>query len=121
MKKERYYYSTDLSISSLEVVTTNSGEIIGTSDQVTPIRKIPRITVCGILDTDTNTMSFGVSRCASKDTFVKTVGRSYAKERAEQKPYKVVSVGKDKISDVFMDNAQLIEQEVLAMVYPIKL
>lgn len=122
MKKERYYYSTDLNVSSLEILTTNFGEIVATSDTFTELRKIPRITICGILDTENNTMSFGVARCASKDIFEKSIGRNYAKKRAEQKPYRVVSVKKnDRISDIFMDNAQKIEEEVLNMVYPITL
>ena len=86
------------------------------------IKPIPRVTICGIFNPDDNTISFGVSRCSTKDVFVKSTGKELSYARAKDTPYKVIKVrGGDKISDRFIDSCLEIEEEVLAMVYPISI
>lgn len=120
MKKARFYYSEELTINSVEVLLKNES-IVAVGKNFKYVRNFPRITICGIYDDENNTMSFGVARCSSRDSFVKAKGRELSQNRAETKPYKIVKIlPGQKVSDVFMANAVEIDEEVLQMVYPIK-
>ena len=122
MKKVRYYYSDDLRLGKVEVVLNNFGNPVALSDLIGPIKFLPRNTICGIYDDEESTMTFGVARCASKDDFVKSVGREISLKRAETNPIRVVHIHPtQKVSDVFMEHALDIDLAVQAMKYPIKL
>ena len=122
MKHERFYYSDDLTISNLEVLTTSDCNIIASGNLV-PKKKFPRLTICGIYDENAHELSFGVARCSSNDGFVKATGRKLAHDRALATPYKKVKVNHliRKVHDVFIDECLLIEEEVWNMDFPIKL
>lgn len=63
---------------------------------------IPRVTICGIYDDETNLLNFGVSRCSSLDTFVKKTGRELAYKRAETTPVCTVTLRPgERMSNVF--------------------
>jgi hypothetical protein len=121
MKHERFYYSEDLTISNLEVLTASDGNIVA-SGNLQPKRKFPRLTICGLYDKDNSELSFGVARCSGNDSFVKSTGRNLARERALKSPYKKVHVNTaKKVHDVFIDECLVIEEEVWNMDFPIKL
>ena len=121
MKKERFYYGEEYIISNLEVMLDKDRRIIGAGSLSGKIN-LPRVTICGIYDTDDNTMSFGVARCSGKDSFLKAKGRELSRKRANESPITVVTVLPDqKISEVFITNARDIESNVMTMTYPIKL
>ena len=72
MKIVKYYYGTP---SFTEVVSYN-----GVTASIVSRTPNPRVTICGIYDHDTNVLSIGVSRCSSKDLFVKKIGAKLAYE-----------------------------------------
>ena len=118
---EKYYYTPVITREYLEVLTINNEIVaVGGTKRNESIR-LPRITVCGLYDTESGMIRIGVSRCASRDTFIKKEGKSIAKKRAEEKPYKEVFIGPNRISESFLELAKMIEEEILAMTYPIKL
>ena len=122
MNKVRYYYGKNFKIANLEVVLGNNNNIIAAGRVTGKIKPIPRVTICGIFNPDDNTISFGVSRCSTKDVFVKSTGKELSYTRAKDTPYKVVKVRRgEKISDRFIENCLEIEEEVLAMIYPISI
>ena len=105
MNNVKFYFSNDFKLANMEV-------LLGT--------RVPRVTICGIFDPDEKTLTFGATRCSAKDTFVKATGRDLAYKRAITEPYKVVSVpDNEKISKVFINTCLEIENEIMAMVYPI--
>ena len=121
MKKERFYYGEQLSLSDLEILLDKHNRIIGTGT-ISNRKSLPRVTVCGIWDTETNTMVFGAARCASKDSFEKSIGKELARKRANESPMRTVTITpSEKVSDVFLENARGIEFEIMQMGYPIKL
>jgi len=121
MKKERFYYGEELIVSNLEVLINKEKNIVGTG-AVSGRKGFPRISICGIYDNETNTMSFGVARCSRNDTFVKAIGRDLSRKRAMENPFRVVSIHPaQKISEVFMTHALDIENRVMMMEYPIKI
>lgn len=122
MKKEHFYYGEELRLSQQSVLTNSQGGIIGYTDFITLGPKLPRVTICGIFNDETQNITFGVARCDCKDNFVKSIGRKLAFERAKNSPYRTVFVHSlTELSKVFMANAYDIENEVLQMSYPIKL
>jgi len=121
MKKERFYYGEQFKLANLEVLMTSQLQILG-SGSISNITNLPRISICGIWDTETNKMSFGVARCSYKDSFDKSIGRNISRKRANETPFKIIDVDpNDSISDQFLAAARDIETEVASMSYPIKL
>lgn len=118
MRKERFYYGRPWSIASVDFVVNSDFQACG-EGVVTKTKPLSRVTICGIYDTEKNTMSFGVARCSHRDQFVKSVGRDLSYYRANESPYKVVKIGENRVSDVFMTNAMDIESEVESQSAPI--
>lgn len=117
---EKYYYTPALTKEYLEVLVLNN-RVVATGELVkNGPSKLPRITVCGLYDTETGMIKLGWSRCSSKDCFVKKEGRRISKERATNSPYKEVFIGPSKISESFVELAKGVEEEVFNMQYPIK-
>lgn len=120
MSKVKYYFSNDFKVANMEVLLGTNNTVIATSGIISKPRRIPRITICGILDSTKNTLTFGVSRCSTKDSFVKSIGRDLSYQRATTNPYKVVSIPNNtKISELFINTCLDIEREVMTMEYPI--
>ena len=120
MNNVKFYFSRDFKLADMEVFLGTNNTVIATGNIVSKLRRVPRITICSIFDPDKKTLTFGVSRCSAKDTFVKATGRDLAYKRAITEPYKVVSVpDNEKISKVFINTCLEIENEIMAMVYPI--
>ena len=95
MKKVKYYYSDAIHVRLLPVFTDAEGQPLFIPDSKAVTRKpLPRITVAAVLDTDTDTLNFGVAICSPKDLFKKSVGRELALSRAEEKPEVTVKVTK---------------------------
>ena len=107
MNNVKFYFSRDF-------------KLIATGNIVSKLKRVPRITICSIFDPDKKVLTFGVSRCSSKDTFVKSIGRKLAFERALNNPYKTIHVsGNEKVSDICIKTCLEIEREVMGMTYPI--
>ena len=120
MNNVKYYFSNDFKIANMEVLLSTNNTVIATGNIIGHPTRIPRVTICGIFDPDKKTLTFGVARCSAKDTFVKATGRDLAYKRAITEPYKVVSVpNNEKISKIFINTCLEIENEIIAMVYPI--
>lgn len=78
-----------------------------------------RVTICGVFDTETNKMMYGVTRCSNRDTFKKEFGRKIAYGRAHRNPYLEVDINtSDKISEVFRNDCIEITDEIKSMPYP---
>lgn len=121
MLKERFYYSDDVRLETVEIIVNNNDEIVAIGD-VIKTSPLPKVTICGVWDTEEETMTFGVARCAAKDRFDKAVGRELARKRVSENPYRKVYIKPDqKVPDVFMDNCRAIEDDVLSSTYPITL
>lgn len=101
MKKPRYYYTADVSTDTLRVKCVD-GEPLYVINRIAS-RKLPRLTICGIWDTDTDTMSFGYAKCSCKDVFKKSIGREIAYKRATTDPFMTVKINGRRVPDVFMD------------------
>ena len=113
MKKERFYYGEDITLANLEVVLNQDKNIVATG-RLSYANKFPRVTICGVYDDEEQTMTYGVALCSRKDVFNKSVGRQLARQRAYQKPYKVVNIHPAyTVSETFMFYAQDIENEVM--------
>ena len=98
----KYYYSKPTHIRHLPVFTDAKGDVIAICETLASkrVKTLPRITVASVYDTDTRTMTFGVSVCSPKDQFVKEVGRQLAKERALTKPANtVVAIRRSRIRE----------------------
>lgn len=120
MKSERFYYGAKLRFGKLDVIVGVDDAVIATG-KFDDCYYIPRVTVCGLFDEKTNSVSFGVARCSAKDRFTKRVGRDLALKRAKENPYVVVKLSSNKKpKDIFFETAQQIETDVLAMPYPRK-
>ena len=119
MNNIRYYFGSDLKIANMEVLLGTNDTVIAMGS-LNRIKRIPRVTICGIFDPDKKTLTFGATRCSAKDAFVRSIGRNLAYKRAIAEPYKVVSVSdNEKISDVFINTCLYIENEIMAMTSPI--
>ena len=90
MNNVKFYFSKDFKLADVEVFLGTNNDIIAVGNIVSKLRRVPRITICSIFDPKNKTLTFGVSRCSSKDTFVKSVGRKLAFERALTSPYKTM-------------------------------
>ena len=113
MKKEKYYYSKNYRRVLLDAILDDNG-IIKSINNKYNVDSLPRVTICGVYDNEQNTMTYGIARCSSRDNFVRRIGQKISYNRAFKNPYKIVQINPtDKISEVFITNAKLIEEEVL--------
>ena len=120
MNNVKFYFSRDFKLADVEVFLGTNNDIIAVGNIVSKLRRVPRITICSIFDPKNKTLTFGVSRCSSKDTFVKSVGRKLAFERALTRPNKTIHFSdNEKVSDICIINFVEIEREVMEMTYPI--
>ena len=120
MNNVKFYFSKDFKLANMEVFLGTNNNILAVGNIVSKPRRFPRITICSIFDPDKKTLTFGVSRCSSKDTFVKSIGRKLAFERALASPYKIIHVSNnEKVSDLCINTCVEIEEEVMKMTYPI--
>ena len=92
----KYYHSVPQQIRQLTVLTDINGNLIYAFPDSKFIKNLPRVTVCSILDG--NTLRFGYATCASKDTFIKSIGQKISYARAMKKPYKIVTI--DDMKDI---------------------
>lgn len=89
MRKPRYYYGPDISIKTVDMLAVNDNLLC--EQRIIKTKHFPRITICGIYDDETETLSFGAAICSPKDRFVKSIGRDLAFKRANEEPCKIVS------------------------------
>lgn len=115
MKKSKFYYSRPAYEVKVIATTNDEGEIVCYPIKNQKVRERSRITICGVLDTDTNTLSFGAAVCSNKDRFVKSIGRQLSETRALNAPIVKVMCNKNNISDVFRANAFYIEGQISYM------
>lgn len=114
MKKEKYYYSKPAKKGCVDVILDSQNNIIEFGKKFWAVQYIPRVTICGIYDNEEHTMSYGIAKCCKYDEFNKKLGQEISYARALRKPYKVIKIKpEDKISTLFIENARLIEEEVL--------
>ena len=119
MLKERFYYSDDVKLANVEVIVNDKDDIVAIGGLVNKTN-LPKVTICGVWDTEEGSMTFGVARCAAKDKFDKSIGRELARKRVSENFYRKVYIKPDqKVPDVFMDNCRAIEDSILSMSYPI--
>lgn len=110
MKTERYFYSKPQSKIEFRGYTLDTENFIITEHNFV---QLPRICICGLYDKETDKINFGVSRCSSKDQFIKKTARAFAKKRAMESPFASVVVGDNRVYDVFMTYARKFEKEIL--------
>jgi len=119
MKKERYYYS--LPIVKTEAIAAesylfvdggyNPNAILAISKSLKPQ---PRITICSILDTDDETLSFGAALCSKRDRFCKKIGRELSYNRALNNPMRVVSVKGQNVNQIRIQICNELETEIFS-------
>lgn len=120
MNNVKFYFSKDFKLANMEVFLGTNNSILAVGNIIGKPRRVPRITICSIFDPNKKTLTFGVSRCSSKDIFVKSIGRELAFERALTNPYKIIHVSdNEKVSDLCINTCVEIEEEVMEMTYPI--
>lgn len=106
MKEVKYYYSKPVHVRTLPVITDDNGEVIYIMDKVSvKSKKVPRVTVASVYDTDTNRMTFGVAVCSPKDVFEKKIGREIALKRAEESTNAVIVTKRRKIRETSRNHA----------------
>jgi hypothetical protein len=111
MKIVKYFYGKPTFVENVNIVTNEHGEPVCGCYNTLSKKALPRITVCGIYDSETNKISIGVSKCSSNDLFVKKVGKEIAYKRAISNPMCTMSVlPGEVISHVFFDIARTLEQ-----------
>lgn len=121
MKKVKYYYSNVVHVRLFPVFTDAEGQPVFMSDSK-PIKSkaLPRITVSAVLDTETDTINFGVAVCSPKDLFKKSIGRELSYKRAVESPECTVKiVKKNRVREISKRYAtQLINQYLGKYVQP---
>lgn len=121
MLKERYYYGVDFKLGNATCILDSYGRNLACS-KAKFTKPMSRITICGLWDTEKNTMAFGICICNPKDTFRREIGRQLSKERAINSPYTIVKITDNlSVSETFIYNAKRIENEALLNKIPIKL
>ena len=112
MKTVKYYYSKAIHVRYVPCVTDDQGEVVFLLERnVSPAKKLPRITVASVFDSEHSTMNFGVAICSPKDVFKKSEGRKLAYQRAIESPNCIVHVKRGKTRYVSKKYANsLIEQ-----------
>lgn len=116
MLKERFYYGVPMEIATMEHLVIDGKRFV--AEKEIKRESLPRLTICGIWDTDTNMISFGAACCSENDRFVRRIGRNISRHRATNCPNKVVNVGDRKVPDVFMDTARELEIEIMTSSRP---
>ena len=111
MKTIRYYYSPDYRVVNADALVYKDVSI-ELLEKKGKTKFLPRITVCGIYDHDTNELSIGVSRCSSKDQFRKSVGREISMDRAKNNPYTIIKVDKD-VHKIFIGICMSLEETLM--------
>jgi hypothetical protein len=92
MKTVKYYYSKAIHVRYVPCITDDQGDVVFLLERnVAPAKKLPRVTVASVYNSDDNSMTFGVAICSPKDTFKKSEGRKLAYERALNSPKCTVS------------------------------
>ena len=114
MNKARFYYSIPAYRANIIVTTNENGEPVfyPTKGKLSPLS---RVTICGLLNTETNVLSFGASVCSAKDRFEKKIGRTLAEDRAQNSPLAKVAVTKSNIGNVFIETALALESRIAGM------
>ena len=120
MEKVRYYYSQPMYKVNAVVLSNHRGEfdpskIVAYSKS--SMTEIPRITVCAILDTCTNVMSFGVARCNPSDNFCRATGRAVALKNAQEDPVYIATAPTKNIGVWRMGICRMIEDSINGVVY----
>ena len=116
MKVVKYYYSKCHYLSYCPIVTDANGEpLFIINNKSAKTKRLPRVTIASIYDTETNTMTFASATCSPKDVFSKRVGRQIAFNRAVSAP-EVTVVGIDcrRIRETSKDNANKLIEKHLA-------
>lgn len=123
MKSIRYFYGTEYKVAMVPVLLDANNEVITTiGDPVGKKKSTPRVTICSIYDDEKNTLSFGVSRCSTKDIFNKEIGKKLALNRAENSPIDVMTItNKAQLGRVCTQRCLELEDEAMDWSYPIKL
>lgn len=112
MLKPRYFYSEPYSLVNVNYVTDGEGYMVDVKGDASFKKNFPRITVCGVWNTDTNIMSFGIATCSENDLFVKKTGRELSYERAINDPVKSIDLEEgDNVSELFISVAREFENE----------
>lgn len=116
MKVVKYYYSKCHYLAYCPVITDANGEpLFIASNKSAKTKRLPRVTVASVYDTDTNTMTFGVAVCSPKDIFNKRTGRQIAFNRATlNAETTIVGINRRRIREVSKDNANKLIEKHLA-------
>lgn len=78
------------------------------------LKQEPRISICGVLDTETNILKIGCARCSPKDQFIKKIGRKLAYDRALSNPMVTLTLTDGEVmSHVFFQEARHLEKRML--------
>lgn len=111
MLKPRYFYSEPYSLASVKYVTDGEGFLVDPIEDAVFERHCPRLTICGIWNTETNVMTFGIATCSKNDVFTKRIGRELSYERAMNNPVKSIDLDESNISEQFLTVAREFEHE----------
>lgn len=119
MKKiVKYFYTKPTFVQSVNFIVDEHGNPVANGVKGDKRKALPRLTICGVYDQETNKLSVGISRCSPKDLFNKEVGRQLALKRAETSPTYVVNILPDEvISHVFFSLARTIEERYMNAKY----
>ena len=120
MKKVRYYYSQPMYKVNTIVLSNHRGEF--DPDKIIAYSKswmteIPRLTICAILNTETNEMSFGVAKCNPSDSFCRAIGRDVSLKNAMENPVLVAIAPKQDIGIWRMKICRQIEDKINGINY----
>lgn len=116
MKNARFYYSLPLVKATVVMVEDSSFDTDNILGYYSKTRQaLPRITICSVLDKETNTLSFGVALCSVKDRFVKEIGRELSYKRAIENPILTLPVTKENVSMVRMQACEELEAKIWKM------
>lgn len=116
MKRSRFYYSRPAYTHKVTLIEMNSDtfHVIPAGTKLYPK---PRLTVCGVLDEEANTLQFGFTVCSSKDRFEKKIGREISEKRALSNPIITVDVTKETTGETFMQIALDLEEQIMGTNY----
>lgn len=82
------------------------------------VKDAPRYTICGIIDSLTNTISIGYA-CCKNDKFIKKIGQVKAYNKAKYKPIcQVKWVEGEDYKSKFMDTVDTVVYDAVAKEYP---
>lgn len=120
MEKVRYYYSAPMYTTSVVVKSNHRGEfdpekIVAYSKS--SMKAVPRLTICALLDTETNLMNFGIARCNPADNFCRAVGREIALKNAIENPIFSAYAPNKNIGVWRMNICQELENNINNIVY----